>query len=131
MRLRCLILRNTHNDPVKKSEIHFTVELDKDSVPEKIFWQATDNPNEGLSDTNAVAIGIWDNYHKGTLKLDLWTNNMDVYDMKRFCIEVISGVADTLQGATGDVRMADQIESLCKELSGQLKKEISLSKKNP
>ena len=47
---------------MKKSDINFSVELDNENVPEKIYWDATDNPNEGLGDTRAIAISLWDHY---------------------------------------------------------------------
>jgi gliding motility-associated protein GldC len=109
---------------MKKSEIHFTVELDEQQIPEKIYWDATDNPNEGLSDTHAIAVSIWDHYHKGTLKIDLWTKDMEVPDMKRFIIEIISGLGSTAQDATGDEKMARDIEALCRSLTKHVDDEI-------
>ncbi len=113
---------------MKKSDIHFAVELDNQNVPEKIYWEATDNPNEGLSDTRAIAIAIWDHYHNSTLKIDLWTKEMEVVDMKRFLIEMMSGIADTAASATGDQRMADDIENTCQVLSKRLEAEIKQQK---
>ncbi|GAB3181457.1 gliding motility protein GldC [Telluribacter humicola] len=109
---------------MKKSDIHFSVELDNQNIPDKIFWEATDNPNEGINDTRAIAIAVWDHYHKGTLKIDLWTKDMEVFDMKRFYIEIMSGIADTLLTATSDKKMADAIEGLCQNLSKNLDEEM-------
>lgn len=113
---------------MKKSDIHFSVELDNHNVPEKIYWEATDNPNEGLSDTRAIAISLWDHYHTSTLKIDLWTKDMEVVDMKRFLIEIMSGIADTAVNATGDQRMATEIENTCRVLSKRLEEEIKQQK---
>jgi gliding motility-associated protein GldC len=113
---------------MRKSEINFTVELDNENIPEKIFWDATENPNEGLSDTKAIAIALWDHYHRGTMKIDLWTKDMEVGDMKRFYIEVMSGIADTLLTATGDQKMADEIENVCKSLAKHLEEELKTNK---
>ncbi len=109
---------------MRKSDIHFTVELDDQNVPDKIYWDATDNPNEGLSDTRAIAIGLWDHYHRSTLKIDLWTKEMEVGDMKRFMIEIMTGLADTARSATGDLQMATDIESLCRQLSKRVEEEM-------
>lgn len=108
---------------MKKSEIRFSVELDSSNVPDKIYWDATDNPNEGLSDTKAIAVALWDHYHRSTMKIDLWTKDMEVLDMKRFIIEVMSGLADTAMTATGDQRMADEIENLCRVISKRVEEE--------
>jgi gliding motility-associated protein GldC len=109
---------------MKQSEINFTVHLDDQNIPDKIYWDATDNPNEGLSDTRAIAIALWDHYHRGTMKIDLWTKEMEVGDMKRFYIEVLSGIADTLLTATGDQKMADEIENVCRTLSKHVEEEF-------
>ena len=109
---------------MKQSEINFTVHLDDQNIPEKIYWDATDNPNEGLSDTRAIAIALWDHYHRGTMKIDLWTKEMEVGDMKRFYIEVLSGIADTVLTATGDQKMADEIENVCRTLSKHVEEEF-------
>jgi len=119
--------QNRKNDSTmsaKKSEINFAVELDKDNVPEKIRWNATDNPNEGIDETRAISLAIWDTYHKGTLKIDLWTKEMPVPEMKQFCIEIIAGIGETLLNATGDAKMSGAVELLCQQLSEQLQEEL-------
>jgi hypothetical protein len=46
---------------MNKSKIVFDVELDKDHVPERITWKATDNPKgEEDTETKAVSISLWD-----------------------------------------------------------------------
>lgn len=113
---------------MKKSDIHFDIELDSQNVPNKIYWDATDNPNEGLSDTRAIAVSIWDHYHQGTMKMDLWTKDMEVLDMKRFVIEIMDGLASTVESATGDQTMARDIMSLCQVLSRRVKEEMKQQK---
>lgn len=113
---------------MRKSEINFTVELDDKNIPDKIYWDATENPNEGLSDTRAIAVALWDHYHNSTLKIDLWTKDMEVVDMKRFLIEMMSGIADTAINATGDQKMATDIENTCRILSKRLEEEIKAEK---
>ena len=113
---------------MKKSDINFSVELDSQNIPEKIYWDADENPNEGLSDTRAIAISLWDHYHNSTLKIDLWTKEMEVVDMKRFLIEIMSGIADTALNATGDQQMATDIENTCRVLSKRLDEEIKAQK---
>jgi gliding motility-associated protein GldC len=109
---------------MKKSEIKFNVSLDDNNFPENIQWDATDNPNEGINDTRAIAIAVWDHYHKGTLKIDLWTKQMEVFDMKRFYIEIMRGISETLVSATNDRKASSKIEGLCRELSQDLKEEM-------
>ncbi len=109
---------------MKTSEIKFTITLDAQNVPDKITWDATDNPNEGLEESQAIAISVWDHFHKGTMKIDLWTKAMPVNDMKRFVIECIGGVSETLMTATGDEKMVIEMEDLCQRLSQHVEEQI-------
>ena len=115
---------------MKKSNINFTVELDGNNIPDRIYWDATDNPNEGLSDTKAISVAIWDHYHRGTLRLDLWTKDMEVGDMKRFYIEVMGGISNYILDATGDKAMSDDIDQLCAKLSKRVSEEFKTEKRN-
>ena len=65
------------------SEIKFTVELDENKIPEKLSWDAQDG---GISneETKAVLISVWDAKQKETLKMDLWTKDMPLEEMKHF-----------------------------------------------
>jgi len=114
---------------MKHSEINFKILLDDDNIPEQISWSATENPNEGIEETKAIFIGVWDNYNKGLMALPLWTKDMEVFDMKRFYIEVIGSIGDTLERATGDQKTAQLIENLCKTMTKDLREEIKAAEK--
>jgi gliding motility-associated protein GldC len=114
---------------MKHSEINFKVTLDDQSIPEQIQWSATDNPNEGIEETKSIFVGVWDHYHKGTLALPLWTKDMDVLEMKRFYIEVIGSIGNTLVDATGDEKTASLIDTLCRTLTKNLQEEIKAAEK--
>jgi gliding motility-associated protein GldC len=109
---------------MKKSDIHFSIELDEKNIPEQIHWEATDNPNEGITDTKAIFIGVWDHYHKSSLALPLWTKDMEVPEMKRFSIEMMGSLADTIARATGDLEMAQELDNLCIKFTKKLQAEL-------
>ena len=48
--------------------------------------------------------------------------------MKRFCIEMLGCVADTLRNATGDEIMAAQIDEVGLSLTKRLQKEMQAAK---
>lgn len=108
--------------PMKKSTIHFTVELDEKNVPERILWDATDKPEPGVSETKAISVSLWDHSQQNTLRIDLWSKDMPVEDMKRFYIDCIGGLAQSALTATGDEHIASEINSLCDRLVQHLKK---------
>lgn len=107
---------------MKKSEIKIIVELDDKHVPEKILWEATDGPSDRLQATDAICVAIWDHVQLNTMRMDLWTKEMPVLEMKRFFIETIGGMADTLQNATGDDAMAKMIRACCTDLVEHVRK---------
>lgn len=108
---------------MKKSTIQFTVELDENNVPDRILWEATDKPGEELSETKSISIALWDHIQKNTMRIDLWTKDMPVDDMKRFYIDCIGGLSQSSLTATGDELMAREMRSLCDRLVEHLKKE--------
>jgi len=57
---------------MKKSEIKFSVVLDKDRIPEKILWNATEDLNNNINKTKSISVSIWDEVNKNTLRIDLW-----------------------------------------------------------
>jgi len=101
---------------MKNSTIQFNIQLDNKNVPEKIEWDANDKPEGGLTETKSISISVWDHSQKNTLRIDLWTKDMPVDDMKRFYIESIGGMAQSVLRATGDEFMAQEMELLCDKL---------------
>lgn len=101
---------------MKKSNINFTVELDESNVPEKITWDADDKGSDGPSETKAISIGLWDHFNQNTMRIDLWSKDMPVDDMKKFYIDCVGGLAQSILSATGDEYMAGEMNSLCDRL---------------
>jgi len=109
---------------MKNSEINFKVSLDENNIPEKIEWNAPDKPTDGPSETKAIAISLWDEEQKNTMRMDLWTKEMTVMEMKRLCVDSIGGLADTIKNATSDDYMADEMQALCQKFVKHLDKEL-------
>ncbi len=108
---------------MKQSEIKFTVSLDEEKVPIKLEWQASDSGMEGTKVCNATLLTIWDPNENTTLRIDLWTKDMPVDEMKRFYIECVGGIAQSVLSATGDEQMANEINALCDRLVELVKQE--------
>ena len=107
---------------MKKSEINFKIELDQNNVPEKILWDATDKPSDGFSESKSMSVALWDHVQKNTLRIDLWTKDMPVHEMKRFYIDCIGGLAQSVLTSTGDELMATEINNLCEKLAIHVQK---------
>ena len=107
---------------MKNSEIKFTIQLDDERVPEKITWEATEKNSNDLAETKAINISLWDHDNKNTLRIDLWTKEMPVFEMKRFYIDSLGGMAQNILQATGDEFMATEMNELCEKLVAYLEK---------
>jgi gliding motility-associated protein GldC len=94
------------------SEIKFLVELDENRVPEKLTWTAQDGGVQ-LEEAKAMLLSIWDGQAQETLRIDLWTKDMPVDEMKLFFHQTLTAMADTFQRATQDEKMADTMRDFC------------------
>lgn len=108
---------------MKTSKLTFDILLDDKNVPETIVWDATDKPDATSSQTKAMAVALWDHDQQNTMRMDLWTKEMGVEDMKRFCVNAIGGIGDTLLSSTGDNKMAERIDQLCQDLVKQMEED--------
>lgn len=100
-----------------KSEINFQIQLDNDRIPEKIFWDATENPNEGINETKAISINVWDHYHKGLLGINLWTKDMPVDEMNHFLVDIIGNMAQMVKDSTQDPKIVAILEEAGREIT--------------
>ena len=101
---------------MRKSEIKFTVELDKDNIPERITWDADEKDQPGPSETKSISLSLWDQENKNTMRIDLWSKDMPMDEMKRFYIDCLGGLAQSVLNATGDEFMSQEISTLCDKL---------------
>lgn len=108
---------------MRKTNINFTVELDQNNIPDKILWDASDKPDAAPAETKSISISLWDEAQKNTLRIDLWTKDMPVDEMKRFYIDCLGGLAQSILTATGDEVMAAETNALCDRLVKHLNSE--------
>jgi gliding motility-associated protein GldC len=87
------------------SEINFLINLDENRVPEKLTWSAQDG-GINQEEAKAIMLNIWDAKSKESLRIDLWTKEMPVDEMKIFFHQTLVAMTDTYQRATGDEKMA-------------------------
>ena len=105
---------------MKKSEIKFTISLDENQVPEKIHWEAEGSEKEGENLSKAIMLALWDQDENNTLRIDLWTKDMMVDEMKKFSCQNIITLADSFERATGDTKMANEIREFGKNMGVKL-----------
>ncbi len=110
---------------MKQSEIKFTVTLDDKNNPQKIDWSASDGGVQSTS--KAIMLSVWDAEEKNTLRIDLWTQEMMVDEMKIFFHQTLLSMADTLDRATGEKEAAKAMRNFGQEFGERMK----LVMKNP
>lgn len=95
-----------------QSKIELNVELDENRVPEKLSWTAQDG---GISNAEAKAmmLSVWDDKAKEMLRIDLWTKDMPVDDMKIFFHQTLVAMANTFNRATQDEKMTATMKDFC------------------
>ncbi len=94
------------------SKIEFNVGLDENKIPEKITWTAKDN-NIIDQEAKAMLISVWDPNAKDTLRLDLWTKEMPLDEMKYFFHQTLLSMASSFERATNDERMSATMRDFC------------------
>jgi len=91
----------------KTSEIKINVHLDENNMPADIDWFAQDASHERPLSSKAMLLSFFDRKSRETLKLDLWTKDMQVDEMDRFFFYTLKSMADTYQKATQNKGLAD------------------------
>jgi len=96
----------------RKSEITIEVELDENNLPINMNWKASDATSNNAS-TKAFMLSLWDAKVNNTLKIDLWTKDMSVEEMKQFFHQTLLTMADTFQKATGETKICEDLRDYC------------------
>ena len=94
------------------SKIEFTVELDDNKIPENISWTAEDGGIDNES-SKAIMLSVWDHKKKDTLRMDLWTKDMPVDEMKQFFHQTLVSMASSFERATDDQKMTATMRDFC------------------
>lgn len=104
---------------MKKSEIKFTVHLDQNNIPEAIDWEASDS-GENKHFCKAMMLSMWDKKEENTLRIDLWTKEMKVDEMKLFFHQTFVSMINTLEKATGHDNTIEDMRQYSKVLAQKL-----------
>lgn len=91
---------------MSKSKISITVNLDNKQIPSSIHLK---DPNKE-TDCKAMMLSFFDLQSKDTLKIDLWTKDMQVLEMDRFMFETLRGMSETYFRSTGNQELANEFQ---------------------
>ncbi len=95
----------------RTSTIEIKVGLDENNVPERIQWKAEDKGKKATpSKAKALLLSVFDEENLETLKIDLWTKEMQVIEMDRFFFQTMRAMADTYFKATQNTELATDMQ---------------------
>lgn len=97
---------------VKASEIHIKVGLNENNLPIGIQWSATDGGVDNAA-AKALMLSLWDPKDNNTMKIDLWTKDMSIEEMKQFFHQTLLTMADTFEKATGEHLISEDLRDYC------------------
>jgi len=96
----------------KTSDIVLRVTTDENKIPEAINWSAQDGGVKN-EEAKAAFLSVWDHKAKESLRIDLWTKDMPVDEMKHFFHQTLVTMSDTYYRATQDEKMSETMKDFC------------------
>lgn len=101
------------------SEIKLKVGLDENRVPEELTWSAEDGGVDN-EEAKAMLLSVWDSNNRESLKIDLWTKDMPLDEMKIFFHQTLVSMSDTFMRATQDEKMTATMKDFCEYFAEKL-----------
>ena len=101
------------------SSIELKVELDDNRIPEYLEWSAEDGGIQN-EQAKAMMLSVWDHKAKETLRIDLWTKDMPIDEMKIFFHQTLVAMSNTFNRATQDEKMSATMKDFCDYFADKL-----------
>ncbi|MBA3649006.1 MAG: gliding motility protein GldC [Chitinophagales bacterium] len=110
------------------STINLSISLDKNNIPEKIDWVATD-AEPGIHEAGAMLVALWDQKAKTGLSIDLWTKEMTIPEMNLFFYQTFYQLSETFVRATQNKELSEDIKKFANEFIEKVKQAEKLALK--
>ena len=102
------------------SEIKINVTLDENNIPQKLHWSAKEAGMDN-EECKSMMLSVWDGKDQSALRIDLWTKEMNVEEMKIFFHQTLLTMADTFEKATGEKNICDDMRDYCMHFAEKMK----------
>lgn len=99
------------------TKIEVSVQLDENNVPEKLHWSAGE---DGSGFCKGAFLSFWDGDEQQQLHIDLWTKDISTDEMKFFMFQQIMTMADTLETAVSEQKMAVEMRAFARYFGEEL-----------
>ncbi len=90
-----------------KNKINIEIELNDKKIPKEITWVGSDGQAQTAK---GMLLSFLDRETKDTMKLDLWTEDLQVGEMDQLMYYTLRSLADTYINATGNKELAEQMQ---------------------
>lgn len=99
---------------MRKTNIILEVSVSEKNGVEGIRWKSDDPPSNGnFIDAKAFFLSLFDSASLDTMKIDLWTNKLQVGEMQRLTYFSLKSLSETYHRATKDDKMANDLARFC------------------
>lgn len=98
------------SEVAKTSNIDISISFDDQKIPIDIVWKSDDQAGNTPVSCKGMLLSFLDREHLDTLKIDLWTKDMQVAEMDRFVFHTLRAMADTYQRATQNNALANDMQ---------------------
>lgn len=105
---------------VKTSEISIQVGLNENNLPVRMKWSAEDG-NVKDAEARAMLLSLWDPKETNAMKIDLWTKDMSIEEMKQFFHQTLLTLSDTFERATGEHNICEDLRDYCYHFADKMK----------
>ncbi|MBU3662611.1 MAG: gliding motility protein GldC [Bacteroidetes bacterium] len=106
---------------VKTSQIRVDVHLDKENLPILIEWDADDADFNGKEQAKGMMLSIFDGLQQNAMRIDLWTQDMNVEEMNLFMFQTLATMADTFEKATNNKEVSDEMRDFAHHFGHKVK----------
>lgn len=97
---------------VKTSEVVIKIGLNDNNLPVGMKWTAKDGSIENAP-AKAMLLSLWDPTENNTMKMDLWTKDMSIEEMKQFFHQTLLTLSDSFERATGEHTICEDLRDYC------------------
>lgn len=105
---------------MRKKNIIIEVGISENNVIENISCHGDDIPN--TINGKAMLFSLFDKETLETIKIDLWTTDLEIQEMDRLVFQSLRGIADTYYKATKNNELASELQAFIQHFG--LKTEI-------
>ena len=96
----------------KRSSITVQIGLNENNLPLEMHWTADDGVITNAP-AKAMMLSLWNPEDNNTMKIDLWTKDMSIEEMKQFFHQTLLTMADTFEKATGETLITEDLRDYC------------------